>query len=197
MATSKDQSINPLADKAFDAIDISGDGTIQPDEIIAYLVKEFGPEPAMKLLKVIDKDQDGAVSREEWHKAWREGDFEIEEVESTEVQVTGKGTFRVLSRHFSNPNMFKRNFKPHPNSGPKSAQSPKLVKSGKRLPLSFTKKGSSFRTTPRDSREEQDTPPARVLDLSRRESRASKEESSKSKKLLSKTGSRTRVSAEQ
>uniref|UniRef100_A0A7S3B3G1 EF-hand domain-containing protein n=1 Tax=Haptolina ericina TaxID=156174 RepID=A0A7S3B3G1_9EUKA len=49
----------------------------------------------MTFLKVIDTDADGNVTEDEWHAAWRNGSFDVDE--------TGRGTHKeqVMSKHLS------------------------------------------------------------------------------------------------
>jgi hypothetical protein len=62
------------ADKVFREIDTDKSGTIEPDELAAYLVK-IGevPSKAHTLLMALDTDGDGKISLAEWRKGWQAG----------------------------------------------------------------------------------------------------------------------------
>lgn len=60
--TAKDGAVNPIAQKIFQAIDKDNDKVLTTDEVIAYFVTEYGPDPSLKLLKVLDSDGASAVA---------------------------------------------------------------------------------------------------------------------------------------
>ena len=85
-------------------------GALSTDEIICHFLKEHGVKPAHKFLRVIDYNADGVVTSEEWHRAWRNGDFdvEIDEARGGDGKDGNDGAgpgLRVLSRHFSTGRM--------------------------------------------------------------------------------------------
>jgi hypothetical protein len=96
MSTPDDKAESPVAQKVFDAIDTNKDGLLSTDEIVAYFVDQlYDTERTMTFLKVIDTDADGNVTEDEWHAAWRNGSFDVDE--------TGRGTHKeqVMSKHLS------------------------------------------------------------------------------------------------
>ena len=110
MATRSDQALNPLAQRVFDAIDTDKSGALSTDEIVCHFLKEHGTRPAHKFLRVIDFNADGVVTSEEWHRAWRNGDFDVEIDEAHGGGGAGGNDgagpgLRVLSRHFSTERM--------------------------------------------------------------------------------------------
>ena len=95
MTLEKEEAQNEEAQKVFVRIDTDGDGILSTDEIITFLVSEYGAKPAMRFLRVIDANADGSVTNQEWHKAWRNGEFDVE------IDDDVEDGHRVLSRHFS------------------------------------------------------------------------------------------------
>lgn len=131
MATPKDEGKNPLAQKVFDTIDSNGDGLLSTDEIITHLVSEYGADPTMRLLRVIDSNADGVVSVDEWHRAWRNGDFDVEIGDDVEEEKdSARPKVRILSRHFSQGSRINkaRPIDPRLANAPSSAQEASKVR---------------------------------------------------------------------
>jgi len=102
-AKNRDAPNNPIAQRIFDAIDKDNDKVLTTDEVISYFVTEYGPEPSLKLLKVLDADADGKITAAEWHKGWKNGDFDIEKID--EKGSEDASNYRILSRHLTRANM--------------------------------------------------------------------------------------------
>jgi len=101
--TAKDGAVNPIAQKIFQAIDKDNDKVLTTDEVIAYFVTEYGPDPSLKLLKVLDSDADGKITMEEWHKGWQNGDFDLEKIDDGGGEEAKN--YRILSRHLTRDNI--------------------------------------------------------------------------------------------
>jgi hypothetical protein len=100
MASRTEEAINPLVQKMFETIDTDLSGTVSVDELVTMLVNQHGAASAMRFLRVIDVNDDGSVSQDEWHAAWRNGQFDVEESQSDTMGPPGSG-LRLLSRHLS------------------------------------------------------------------------------------------------
>ena len=99
-------------------VTVSGldDGSLSTDELITYMLKEYGGERALRLLSLIDTNSDGTVSREEWHAACKNGDFHFE-IGPDSPGREGGGTssnggggepeqkVRLLSKHLTRKNL--------------------------------------------------------------------------------------------
>lgn len=75
------------------------------DEVITHLVGTFGPEPTHKLIRVLDSDADGSITREEWHRGWRSSQFEVEENRTYEAGTAGNPRYKLSSRHLTRSNL--------------------------------------------------------------------------------------------
>ena len=63
-----------VADAVFNAIDTDRSGTIEPAELLTYLIaRGEKPSDIHKLLMRLDENQDGKIDREEWRKGWVAG----------------------------------------------------------------------------------------------------------------------------
>ena len=99
MAIPDDETFDAQAQTAFDQIDSNGDGMISVEELIEFCLDEYGPEGATKLLRVIDSDGSDGISQAEWHRAWRKGDFSVEEVSERPSGVGPSKSVRIMSKH--------------------------------------------------------------------------------------------------
>lgn len=103
VADEQNTAEDPRAQRMFDAIDTDKSGVLSPDEVIAHLVHKCGPEPALRLMKVLDTDNDGGISKEEWHRGWRLGEFDVE------ADPAAEGVGRILSRHLTKRDLLAKN----------------------------------------------------------------------------------------
>ena len=107
LSTRSEDVINPLAQRIFETIDSDKDGALSADEIVCHFLTEYGAKHAHKFLTVIDVNADGIVTNEEWHRAWRNGDFDVEvrndlDDEGRPISVTAAGSeLRIMSKHLS------------------------------------------------------------------------------------------------
>ena len=69
---------DPVADEIFDEVDADDDGLVTSTELVAYLLNQYGAAQAHKLLRSIDYNGDGSISRREWHRGYRLGAFQAE-----------------------------------------------------------------------------------------------------------------------
>ena len=100
-------------------------------EVLKFLIDKYGREIAIRFIRVVDQDQDGIITRQEWHRAWRTGEFEVQELEppppapgakSMEGDVTVTPVYKIMSRHLTRSNL---------NVGTPSSVSPAKVKPSK------------------------------------------------------------------
>ena len=65
------RSKEPKVRAAFDAMDANGDGTLQPEEVQAYLAKMgYCEDEGARFVRLADVDGDAAVDFNEFHAAW-------------------------------------------------------------------------------------------------------------------------------
>ena len=72
----KTRAVKNEADKIFRIIDTNKSGTIELEELAAYLVRtgDAGPPSrAHALLMSLDTDSDGKISKDEWRRGWEAG----------------------------------------------------------------------------------------------------------------------------
>ena len=63
-----------VADAIFHKVDLDGDGNVDPDELLKYLLKVGElPSVAHELLRKLDVNGDGLISLEEWRAGWVKG----------------------------------------------------------------------------------------------------------------------------
>ena len=95
-----------VCDAIFRAVDVDGDGNVDPSELLEYLlsVGEL-PSVAHELLRKLDVNGDGLISLEEWRTGWLAGMIPVEkepaakaEAEEPAAQQQQKGHAVVPSR---------------------------------------------------------------------------------------------------
>ncbi len=113
-----------LSNPARVQIDKDRSGALSTDEVIAHLLSSFGSGPALKLLRVLDTNNDGNVTAVEWHNGWRSGEFEVEmdEAASTPNGGTKERVFRLKSKHLSSSNLLLAAQEPGGKKGKKSSK---------------------------------------------------------------------------
>uniref|UniRef100_A0A7S2JLR5 EF-hand domain-containing protein n=1 Tax=Haptolina brevifila TaxID=156173 RepID=A0A7S2JLR5_9EUKA len=64
---------DPLASSIFEAIDCDGDDVIQTHELVVYMLAQYPKAVAHRLLRALDLDGNGLITREEWQQGWSNG----------------------------------------------------------------------------------------------------------------------------
>jgi hypothetical protein len=71
LAFASERSSLEKAKKAFDAMDVDGDGLLQPAEVMAYLSSVgYGEDEAARFVRAADVNGDDAIDLTEFHDAW-------------------------------------------------------------------------------------------------------------------------------
>ena len=85
---------DPVADRIFDTIDADGNQFITTQELVKYMLREYPDHTdlAHRLLRVLDEDMDGKISRDEWQAGWNKGEMDklLKKVVAEQAQQGGR-----------------------------------------------------------------------------------------------------------